>query len=198
MRQAVLWLGIATVFIGCSCSRLDANSQDPKHTQHTITASGVPDPADSHTAATDPALPDRSSPGSSSLATARKQPQATLPSENLVIQGNAVSADSAGRLIRSEKFDAFVSTLAAESYANPLAQEVTAVEKEWLESFFGKKESLRNFACGTSICAGTIALGTDRSLYKKFSDDFLENGRHMGTCWITRLNWTTGISSSAW
>ena len=109
-------------------------------------------------------------------ATHEPPTQATLPSESLVIQGNAVSTAKVGGLIRSEKFDAFVSKLASESYANPLSQDVTAMEKERLENFFGAKGAIRNFACGTGICAGTITLGKDPSVYKKFSDDFLANG----------------------
>jgi hypothetical protein len=99
-----------------------------------------------------------------------------MPSEELVIQSEEVSAGKVGRLIRSEKFDAFVDRLSSESNRSPLAQDATEMERKSIEEFFGDKGRLRNFACGTSVCAGTIAMGKDASAYRKFSDHFLENG----------------------
>jgi hypothetical protein len=176
MRQAVLFVAIAIVFMGCSCSKSNGvSTKGGTEARNAIPSSDLQNP-NFKVEATNSAVSHGSSQGISHRVVAQNQPQVTLPSESLVTQADTVSTEKVGRLIQSSKFDAFVSKLASESYANPLAQDVTALEKERLENFFGKNGVLRNFACGTGVCAGTIALGKDSSFYKKFSDDFLENG----------------------
>jgi hypothetical protein len=175
MRQAVLFAAIAMAFIGCSCSKSNRTTVQEGEEARAVTSSGLQRP-DLKIEATNSVVSHASSQGVPSQTVGQNRSHVTLPSESLVTQANAVSTDKVGRLIQSDNFDAFVNKLASESYANPLAQDVTALEKQALENFFRDKGTLRNFACGTGVCAGTIALGKEPSSYNKFADNFLENG----------------------
>lgn len=179
MNQTILLIAAICMTSLCSCSEHeDSVTNVSRDTQAASTASVQIQSADFKVEATNSAIAQATPEPVSSQTSMQSQPhdQPNLPSENLVIQAGGVSTEKVGNLLQSEKFDAFVNRLSAESNKNPLAQDVTAMEKKGLEDFFGEKANLRNFACGTSVCAGTVAMGKDSSIYKSFSDNFLANG----------------------
>jgi hypothetical protein len=163
----------------CSCSgHEESTAAVSRNTQTEAGPSGQIKTTEFKVEATNSAIVQATQQSVSSQTSMQSPPhvQSNLPSESLVIQAGGVSTEKVGNLLQSGKFDAFVSRLSAESNKNPLAQDVTAMEKKGLDDFFGEKANLRNFACGTSVCAGTVAMGKDSSVYKAFSDNFLANG----------------------
>ena len=179
MNRIIASAVVACMVSLCSCSgHEDSMTAVSRDTQTEDNASTPIKSSEFKVEATNSAIVQAAQQAISSQAPmqSRHQTQSNLSSESLVLQAGSVSTEKVGNLLQSERFDAFVSRLSAESNKNPLAQDVTAMEKKGLEDFFGAKANLRNFACGTSICAGTVAMGKDSSVYKAFSDNFLANG----------------------
>jgi hypothetical protein len=175
MRRAITCMALACMFFQSACSKPAAPAVGEARGKQLAAAVAPEETVDFKIEATNSAIVRPSGPDASPMALPRKAIP-VLPSESLVIQSGGVSADRVGSIIRSDRFDGFVSRLAEESNKDPLAQEVAALEKKDIEDFFGDRAYLRNFACGTSVCAGTVAMGRDATIYRQFSDHFMEAG----------------------
>lgn len=111
-----------------------------------------------------------------------------LPSERSVIDGAGISVAKVTAVIKTDDFGKFVRDLANESAADPLAQDLTALERKRWEGKLGGEARLRDFACGLSVCAGSIALGNNVGVYDRISDDYLSNGTQPGSLLDYRLD----------
>lgn len=111
-----------------------------------------------------------------------------LPSERRVIDGAGISVPKVTKVIKTDDFSKFVQGLAVESAADPLAQDLTIAERSRWESQLGREARLKDFACGLSVCAGSIELGRNVALYDRISDSYLSNGTQAGSLLDYRVN----------
>lgn len=115
-----------------------------------------------------------------------------LPSENRVIEGKGLSVSKVTGIIKTDQFAKFVAQLSVESAIDPLAQDVTASERARWENQLAGEAPLRDFACGLSVCAGRIELGSNTALYDRISDEFLKNGSQGGSLLDYRVDLGNG------
>ncbi|GAB3368936.1 hypothetical protein GCM10027431_15230 [Lysobacter rhizosphaerae] len=126
--------------------------------------------------------------------TAAPQPRfpALLSSERTLMESDSLSAAKVTQIIKTDKFDKFVDRLKSDAAADPLAQDLTLAERKRWEGKLGDKASLGEFACGLSVCAGTIGLGGNTAFYDGIVDDFLQNGPQGGSLLDYRVDLGNG------
>lgn len=98
-----------------------------------------------------------------------------LPEERKLIVGGTISVDAVGRMIRTPDFDKFMRQLSIESAHDPLALDVTKVQRSYLENNLKEVGALRDFACGLSVCAGIVSGGKDIEPFNRFREHFLSD-----------------------
>lgn len=100
-----------------------------------------------------------------------------LPSEKTLLEGDAVSVQSAAKVLKSADFGDFVENLAEESAKDPIAQDMEKLQRGALEQRIAKLKAgqLQSLACGLSVCVGSIDLGDNLEASKRFSADFVNN-----------------------
>ena len=88
-----------------------------------------------------------------------------LAFESAMLQGSALSFDQAMLALQGDAFDHYLSLIAQQSMRVPEAAELTDAYSRTLQAALKDTPglSMQNFACGLSLCAGTIstASGTD-------------------------------------
>ena len=130
MNRIIASAVVACMVSLCSCSgHEDSMTAVSRDTQTEDNASTPIKSSEFKVEATNSAIVQAAQQAISSQAPmqSRHQTQSNLSSESLVLQAGSVSTEKVGNLLQSERFDAFVSRLSAESNKNHLAQDVTAI-----------------------------------------------------------------------
>lgn len=117
---------------------------------------------------------------------------ALLKTERTVVEGSGLSVAKVTSFIKTNKFDEFVSQLSSDSGVDPLAQDLTRAERERWVNRLGGQASLSQFACGLTVCAGSISLGANTALYDRIVDEYLKSGSHGGSLLDYRVNLGNG------
>lgn len=112
--------------------------------------------------------------------TGPKRFPALLSAEKAVIESDALSPRRISPLIESDGFGKYIDYLANQAAGDPLAQDMTVAQQRRLERQLKGQAHLRQFACGLSICAGIIDLGSNTGVAKRIVDEFLANGAQEG------------------
>lgn len=93
---------------------------------------------------------------------------AMLPTERTFLRDNAISVEAVGGVIKSKDFHKIVQQLSLESAKDPLAQDVSDLQKQTLTERLTDIGHLDTFACGLTVCAGSIDIGNDVDGYQSF------------------------------
>lgn len=117
---------------------------------------------------------------------------ALLNSERTLMESDSLSAAKVTQIIKTDRFEEFVEQLGSDAAVDPLAQDLTLAERKRWEAKLGDKAALREFACGLSVCAGTIGLGGNTAVYDGIADDFLQNGPQGGSLLDYRVDLGNG------
>ena len=119
--------------------------------------------------------------GPATAAPVRPRFDTLLASERRVIEGDGLSVSRVTQVISNQGFGKFVAKLAAEAASDPLAQDLAAAERKRWETQLAGQAVLGEFACGLSVCAGSIELGANTAVYDRIADDYLRNGTTGGS-----------------
>lgn len=180
---------VATICLAVGCEKTAQQSLTPIDSQsigeHSKAAVHVGGVKATNSAVATPAT---TGPRSTSVPASGSRFAEMLLSERSVIDGAGISVAKVTRVIKTDDFGKFVRDLANESAADPLAQDLTALERKRWEGKLGSEARLRHFACGLSVCAGSIALGDNVGVYDRISDDYLSNGTQPGSLLDYRLD----------
>lgn len=98
------------------------------------------------------------------------RPMAALPIERSLLRNGALSVEQVGRVIQTRDFAKLVERFALESATDPLAQDMTSLQSSTLERQLDGVGHLNGFACGLSLCAGSINIGRNIDGYQQFVD----------------------------
>lgn len=87
---------------------------------------------------------------------------AYLTFESAMLQGSELSFDQAMLALKGDAFDHYLSLIAQQSMRVPEAAELTDAYSRTLQAALKENPalSMQNFACGLSLCAGTISTGS--------------------------------------
>lgn len=100
-----------------------------------------------------------------------------LPFESYLISGNSLDLQKIQSLFFSKKFDAQVDFFISQSAADSNASELSFLYRKMLEDQLKNnniKAQIRNFACGVSICVGSLE-GAKDSEYSRWSNIFFSD-----------------------
>lgn len=106
----------------------------------------------------------------------QERPPAYLPTESafLAHQGTSVSQEAVASALKSKDFDDLMLAMSSDMGGDSAAQDLTRIYRTAIERELGPGARLTSFACGTTLCAGSIhARGTN--------DAFSEWERNFGT-----------------
>ena len=93
-----------------------------------------------------------------------------LPTEQTFLRNGSVSVDAVGRVIQTREFGKVVQQLALESATDPLAQDMSKLQSQQLKRNLEGVGHISAFACGLTICAGSIDIGNNLESYQQFVD----------------------------
>jgi hypothetical protein len=88
-------------------------------------------------------------------------PAPYLAFESAMLQGSELSLDQAMLALKGDAFDHYLALIAQQSMRVPEAAELTDAYSRTLQAALKENPalSMQNFACGLSLCAGTISTG---------------------------------------
>lgn len=99
-----------------------------------------------------------------------RRPMATLPAEQSLLRNGAISVEQVGAVIQTRDFAKLIEQFALESATDPLAQDMTSLQSRDMERRLDGVGRLNGFACGLSLCAGSINIGRNNDAYQRFVD----------------------------
>ena len=192
MNKPIFVLAIAGILACMGCTREPSGGQAEDVGRAAAAALAVDLPA--RVQATNAASGNRtaSHPTGNDRAAGKPRFPALLDAEQGVVDGAGLSVAKVAKVIRTEEFARFVQRLSSESGADPLAQDLTAAERERWTARLGNRAALSAFACGLTVCAGSIALGADTALYDAIAEEFLANGTQGGSLLDYRVDLGNG------
>jgi hypothetical protein len=171
--------------VGCAVASASCNRHEGDRRSGATDASGLADaqlPVNG-VQATNSAVVGKVESSGSAGAPARARPRfgTLLASEATVIEGEGLSVARVTQVITGREFPRFVEKLAAEAATDPLAQDLVAAERKRWEGKLAGRGSLGSFACGLSVCAGSIDLGANTAAYDEIANDYLAHGSQGGS-----------------
>lgn len=101
---------------------------------------------------------------------------ALLHSEKPLLEQGGLSASRVAEVIRTPAFNRLLAELEEEVARDPLAQDVTTAQRRQWERWREGQATLHAFACGLSLCVGTVRTGGDGSGYALAAKRFLAHG----------------------
>lgn len=95
-----------------------------------------------------------------------------LAAESAMMQDGALSVEQSDAILVSDKvFEKTVQAFADDAGKRPEAQDLTAHYKQAIARSLGKNESLGEFACGYSLCIGSVRTGSAEE-YEAWTEKF--------------------------
>ncbi|WP_180880372.1 hypothetical protein [Stenotrophomonas maltophilia] len=95
-----------------------------------------------------------------------------LAAESVLMQDGALSVEQSDAILTSDKvFEKTVRAFADDAGKRPEAQDLTAHYRQAIARSLGKDESLGEFACGYSLCIGSVRIGSAEE-YEAWTEKF--------------------------
>lgn len=182
MNKLILALAIGCSLIGSGCKKEQAERATALSMAHAVTPSEASEASPASQApGSSVVTQSRSNASGAGMGNQKQRFPSFLSAEMAVIESGGLSVDKVAPIIQTEMFSKFIDRLAAEAATDPLAQEVAVAERARLDRQLKGQAHLREFACGLSVCAGSIYLGSNTAVYDSMVDNFITDGTQAGT-----------------
>lgn len=95
-----------------------------------------------------------------------------LPTEDLFLQGIAVSSEAVSTALKSKKFDELALAFEKDMGTNRNARDLTVLYREAINEQLSNNARLSTFVCGTSLCMGSILTNGSNDSYFAWKERF--------------------------
>lgn len=104
--------------------------------------------------------------------TAQPLQRTSLPSERILLSGDALNVKSIQSLLQSENFDAWIEKFSNQSASDPNAAELSSIYTRLLHEQVASNQVRADFqriVCGTAVCVGSLRNGNEAE-YQRWSN----------------------------